>query len=207
MASVRYDDTEPEPYATKRATGWTSDVVILRNLSPCQLEHRCFEAFLMQNIPFGVEVLIHVDASLDGTQEIVAEYVLRYPGVFRTALQNENQFLQAVTVEILLRAQATRKYPTHCEGGDCWIDPQKLVKQVNYMKAHAGGVTTTYVTNLLNAANGQAQVKHNPTPEERSLSAVRLHMPRNCTRRFRSIDIPVPPEKNEASPVSSCNHA
>ena len=38
----------------------------------------CFEGFLMQKTNFKYEIIIHDDASTDGTAEIIKEYVEKY---------------------------------------------------------------------------------------------------------------------------------
>ena len=45
---------------------------------------QCIEGFLMQKTDFDFEVLIHDDASTDGTQEIIKEYELKYPHIIIT---------------------------------------------------------------------------------------------------------------------------
>ena len=53
---------------------------------------QCLEGFLDQVSDFRIEVLIHDDASTDGTADIIRDYATRYPTIFRTILQTENQY-------------------------------------------------------------------------------------------------------------------
>ena len=95
------------------------------------------EGFLMQETEYPYEIIIHDDASTDGTQDIIHEYADRNPEVFRASLQSENQFSKGVLIcEKLLFPEARGKYIAMCEGDDCWIDPHKLQIQVSYMESH-----------------------------------------------------------------------
>ena len=49
------------------------------------------EGFLIQKVDFPIEIIIHDDASTDGTAEIVQEYANKYPELIRPILQKENQ--------------------------------------------------------------------------------------------------------------------
>lgn len=53
---------------------------------------QCLDGFMMQKTNFSFEVLIHDDASTDGTQEIIREYVKKYPDVIKPIYQVENQY-------------------------------------------------------------------------------------------------------------------
>ena len=43
----------------------------------------CLEGFLMQQTDFPFEVLIHDDASTDGTADIIREYEAKYPEIIK----------------------------------------------------------------------------------------------------------------------------
>ena len=57
-----------------------------------QYIRQCLDGFVMQKTTFPVEVLIHDDASTDGTQDIIREYECKYPDLIKPIYQTENQY-------------------------------------------------------------------------------------------------------------------
>lgn len=95
------------------------------------------EGFLMQKTNFAFEVLIHEDASTDGTAQILREYEKKYPGFIRVVYEEENRYGQGVEYFYdILAPMARGKYIAVCEGDDAWIDENKLQIQVDYMEKH-----------------------------------------------------------------------
>ena len=96
------------------------------------------EGFLRQKTDFPFEVLIHDDASTDGTAEIIAGYAGRYPECVRPILQQVNQYsLGNIGVSGMFNFPRARgRYIAMCEGDDYWSDEHKLQLQVDYMEAH-----------------------------------------------------------------------
>lgn len=108
------------------------------------------EGFLMQKTDFPIEILIHDDASTDGTANIVRAYQEKNPHLIRAIYQKENQHSQGKKVIHTLFRMVRGTYIAHCEGDDYWTDPLKLQKQVEFMEAHpecsicCHGVTFSY---------------------------------------------------------------
>lgn len=97
----------------------------------------CLEGFLAQETDFPVEILIHDDASTDGTASIIREYEARYPGLIKPIYQTENQFSKGKGPASILRYPGTRgKYLAFCEGDDYWTSPRKLQQQVDFLDAN-----------------------------------------------------------------------
>lgn len=98
---------------------------------------QCLEGFVMQKTSFPFEVLIHDDASTDGTQDIVREYAARYPDIIKPIYQKENQFSRGVKIYLTyVFPRVKGKYIAMCEGDDYWTDPYKLQKQVDFLESH-----------------------------------------------------------------------
>ncbi len=94
---------------------------------------QCLNGFLIQETTFPVEIIVHDDASNDRTADIVREYQLRYPQLFRTILQTENQYSQKRPIIGIVLPLARGKYFAYCEGDDYWTYSQKLEKQVSIL--------------------------------------------------------------------------
>lgn len=94
------------------------------------------EGFLMQKTNFVYEILIHDDASTDGTIEILNAYKQQYPEKIRLILEKENQYSRGVNItrEIVL-PQVKGKYVAYCEGDDFWIYSGKLQMQYELMES------------------------------------------------------------------------
>jgi glycosyltransferase involved in cell wall biosynthesis len=92
------------------------------------------ESILMQETNFKVEIIIHDDASTDGTKEIVCEYQQSYPHLFKNVLQVENQWSQGKSVMDPLFEKPRGKYIALTHGDDYWTDPLKLQKQVDFLE-------------------------------------------------------------------------
>ena len=98
---------------------------------------QCLDGILMQKTTFPIEMLIHDDASTDGTADIIREYEARYPDLIKAIYQTENQYSKGFPIERqLLFAPSRGKYIALCEGDDYWTDPLKLQKQVDFLEAN-----------------------------------------------------------------------
>ena len=96
----------------------------------------CIEGILMQKTTFPVQVVIHDDASIDKTAEIVREYETKYPWLIKGIYQKENQFSKPGrgTMRGDIQAATLGKYVAFCEGDDYWTDPLKLQKQIAFLE-------------------------------------------------------------------------
>jgi glycosyltransferase involved in cell wall biosynthesis len=97
---------------------------------------QCLDGILMQNVNFPYEVLVHDDASPDGTADIIREYEAKYPDIIQPIYQTENQYSQGRSVSKFNFDRARGKYLAFCEGDDYWTDSGKLQKQVDFLEAH-----------------------------------------------------------------------
>ncbi len=57
-----------------------------------QFVQSALEGFVRQKTEFLYEVIVHDDASTDGTAEIIREYEKKYPHIIKGIYQTENQF-------------------------------------------------------------------------------------------------------------------
>lgn len=94
------------------------------------------DGFVNQRTSFDYEIIVHDDASTDGTQKIVKEFEKKYPKLFNNIYQTENQHSKRKPVFRSLLQKAKGKYIAICEGDDYWIDVEKLEKQVSILEAN-----------------------------------------------------------------------
>ena len=100
---------------------------------------QCLDGFLMQKTDFPFEILVHDDASTDGTDDILREYEAKYPDKVFALYEKENRFTHGYRgrMDIVFNySRARGKYIASCEGDDYWTDPLKLQKQVDFMESH-----------------------------------------------------------------------
>lgn len=94
------------------------------------------EGVVGQKADFSYELIIHDDASTDGTAKIIKEYEEKYPQIIRGIYQAENQFFKCNIVAEFLFPVVRGKYIAFCEGDDYWTDEKKLQKQVDFLETH-----------------------------------------------------------------------
>lgn len=98
---------------------------------------KCLNGFMMQKTNFKFEVLIHDDASTDGSADIIREYEKKYPDIIKPIYQKENQYSKGVKISWTFQYPRARgKYIAFCEGDDFWTSPYKLQRQFDYMQTN-----------------------------------------------------------------------
>ncbi len=95
------------------------------------------DGFLAQKTDFPFEIIVHDDASTDGTAEIILAYEREHPDLIRCICRTENIYSRDPKIlEHYVFPHARGKYIAICEGDDFWTSPDKLQKQVSYLEAH-----------------------------------------------------------------------
>lgn len=92
------------------------------------------ESFLAQKTDFEFEVIIGDDASTDGTQKIISQFVKKHPKIVRPILRKRNVGVHENLFDVL--RQAKGEYIALCEGDDYWTDPTKLQRQADFLDSH-----------------------------------------------------------------------
>lgn len=117
---------------------------------------QCLDGFMMQKTDFAFEVLIHDDASTDGTTEIIKEYEARYPDVIKPIYEEENQWVKGRRGSAVFNFPRARgKYIALCEGDDYWTDPLKLQKQVDFLEKNPEYVMCSHRFKQLDYETGE----------------------------------------------------
>ena len=98
---------------------------------------QCLDGFMMQKTSFPFEVLVHDDASTDGTSDIIREFEQKYPDIIKPIYQTENQHSKKIAISRKYNyPRLLGKYLALCEGDDYWTDEDKLQKQVDFLEAN-----------------------------------------------------------------------
>ena len=98
---------------------------------------QALDSFLAQRTDMPLEILVHDDASTDGTDAILREYAAKYPDVVFPLFETENQYSKGTAMDATYNFPRARgDYLALCEGDDYWCDPHKLQAQVAYLQAH-----------------------------------------------------------------------
>ncbi len=50
------------------------------------------DGFIMQQVDFPIEILVHDDASTDNSAEIIRDYEAKYPHLIKPIYETENQY-------------------------------------------------------------------------------------------------------------------
>lgn len=91
---------------------------------------------LRQNTTFDFEILIHDDASTDGTLEILKKYEKANENI-QLFTEVENRYKDGINyINEILIPHARGKYIAICEGDDYWISKSKLQRSVEYLESH-----------------------------------------------------------------------
>lgn len=164
------------------------------------------EGFVNQKTSFSYEAIVHDDASVDGTAEIVKAYAQKYPDIIVPILEEENQFQKGGrTTRRLMLEVARGKYLAVCEGDDFWTDPEKLQKQVEYMEMHPDCSMYIHNGDMLDQETG-VRTRIDPYPKSSALTAAdvieeRGALPPTASMLFRRADILKMPEFFWNAPV------
>lgn len=133
---------------------------------------QAIDSLLMQETDFPFEIIVHDDASTDGTTEIVLEYAGKYPNIIKPIIQTENQYTKGGLINLRFTfPKAKGEYVALCEGDDYWTDCTKLQKQVQFLEHHPEYVITYTDTQPFDD-NGKVDVNFGGA--RRDLAAIEL---------------------------------
>ena len=114
---------------------------------------KALEGFVNQKTNFKFEVLIHDDASTDGTADIIREYEAKYPEIIKPIYQIENQYSKKVRISFTYQYPRVKgKYVAWCEGDDFWCSDTKLQEQVDIMEENPNVAFCVHKVRSINEA-------------------------------------------------------
>jgi glycosyltransferase involved in cell wall biosynthesis len=124
---------------------------------------QALDGFVMQKTNFPFEIIVHDDASSDGTVRIMRDYEAKYPHLFRNIYQKENQFSKNImSVAQNLFNASKGKYIACCDGDDYWTDPFKLQKQVDFLEAYPASAGCFHHSFIIDKNNEELNTIYNP---------------------------------------------
>ena len=110
------------------------------------------DSVLAQETTFPFEVLVHDDASPDGSAAIIQEYAKAYPRIIRPILERENQLCKGILALLQAVQPGIRgKYLAYLDCDDYWTDAHKLQEQVDFLQAHPAFLATAHNCTIVNA--------------------------------------------------------
>ena len=99
-----------------------------------QYIRQTLEGFVEQKTTFPYEIIVSDDCSTDRTSDIINEYKIKYPGLFRDVSPSYN--IGYIENWWYVQRCSHAKYIAMCEGDDFWIDVYKLQKQIDILECH-----------------------------------------------------------------------
>lgn len=129
------------------------------------------ESFLNQKTNFLYEILIHDDASTDGTTDIVRKYSSKYPDIIKPIFQNSNKYSKEISIiDNYQYPRVKGEYIAFCEGDDYWIDRYKLQKQVDFLDCCQSIDICSHAANIVDSKNRRVLGKISPNNQDKIFS-------------------------------------
>lgn len=117
---------------------------------------RALESVVCQKTDFPFEIIIHDDASTDGSQEIIREYKKRYPQLIVPILQAKNQYSQGISIRNQFLVPRIRgEFAIILECDDYWCDDHKLQKQVDALRKHPECTVCVHTSKVCNESGAE----------------------------------------------------
>ncbi|WP_299848780.1 glycosyltransferase [uncultured Roseovarius sp.] len=140
--------------------------VVVPTFNHAEFIAKTLDSILMQRTTHRFEILVHDDASTDGTQDIIKEYAARHRNKFKCIFQKENQFQQGKRIASLVWPHYKAKYIAYLDGDDLWTNPDKLQTQVDFMDAHPRCMISQTYSEFFDSKTGETIEKF-PPPNRR----------------------------------------
>jgi glycosyltransferase involved in cell wall biosynthesis len=127
---------------------------------------RCVEGALSQRTTFPFEILIGEDESTDGTREICQQLAAEHPEQIRLFLRSrkdvvciDGQPRGGFNFRVTMR-EARGELIAYVEGDDYWTDPEKLQRQVDYLRANPDCNGCFHESSLVDAEERELQANY-----------------------------------------------
>jgi glycosyltransferase involved in cell wall biosynthesis len=120
---------------------WPADVAPLVSVfcwtyNDAKFIRQSIDSILFQETTFPVEIILHDDASDDGTLGIIRDYETKYPHLFRNIIHTDNQWSQGKSLMTSLSTAPRGAFVALTHGDDYWTSPSKLQRQIDLLERH-----------------------------------------------------------------------
>lgn len=122
--------------STSSAGGGPVVTVIILTYNQVDFAEQAVQSVLAQETPWPIRIVVHDDASTDGTAELLRQLSDRHPGRLHLVLRDTNILSTGRNPSVEILREVTTPYVAWCEGDDWWTDPSKLRRQVDFMEAN-----------------------------------------------------------------------
>lgn len=107
------------------------------------------DSIFVQKVNFKYEVLVGEDCSPDNTNEILKEYLDKYPDVLQVFHREHNLKQSRNVYDLFMRSKG--KYIIILDLDDYWTDSEKLQKQVDFLEQNPEYIGTAHDFDLIDA--------------------------------------------------------
>jgi glycosyltransferase involved in cell wall biosynthesis len=197
----------PEPPSEDAIVArWGGDLaprvtVICTTFNHVRYVEDALRGFLTQETDFPFEIIVHDDASTDGTADVLRAWAARYPRLIRLIARETNLYSTGVYPFSTLQGLPRGELIATCEGDDYWHDPGKLAKQAHFLFDNPSFSCSGH--NYLHLHEGLLTVTPwRPGREDRVIGAQQLMnlsqlwwMPWTLTLMYRAECLRIPPER------------
>lgn len=119
--------------------------ILIITYNHCDSIIRTLDSVFSQITDYSYEVVIHDDASTDGTTSVLLDYKKNYPQIIKLLCEEENVYSKGPENIIFVTMPHIKgKYVITLEGDDYWCDERKIQKQIDYMERNPAVIATTH---------------------------------------------------------------
>lgn len=112
----------------------------------------CLDSLINQDVGFDYEIIVGDDASIDGTTDILREYVEKYPHLIVPIFHSKN--VGPIGNYFSVHAAARGQYVCHMDGDDLSL-PKKLQTQSDFLDANSDVTICWHRMNMFDAKGVQ----------------------------------------------------